>query len=145
MWHPYFRFGNGEAVVVPAVVTNRDGTNKRRRYQVGKKVVLATTEELKRIIEQEVLVQKAIAKTQNKTPKPVEVSKAVQKALEPAISDMPLPDILPVIKALKQELIAVKAKQDLPVIKAVKRIEKQLIQEQQDDDDEEVLYLLLMG
>jgi hypothetical protein len=56
-----------------------------------------------------------------------------------------LPDVLPVLKALKQELSAVKAKQDLPVIKAVKRIEKQLIQEQQDDDDEEVLYLLLMG
>jgi hypothetical protein len=148
MWHPYFRFGNEEAVVVvPEVVTTKGGFSQpeRRRVRVGNKVVNVTSAELKKVIEQEILVQKAIAKTQNKTPKPTEVTKAVQKALEPVISDIPLPDVLPVLKALKQELSAVKAKQDLPVIKAVKRIEKQLIQEQQDDDDEEVLYLLLMG
>jgi hypothetical protein len=117
-------------------------SNERRRVRVGNKVVNVTSAELKKVIEQEILVQKAIAKTQNKTPKPTEVTKAVQQALQPVIEDLPVPDVLPVIRELKQKL---KAVQDAPVLKAVKKIEKQLIQEQQDDDDEEVLYLLLMG
>jgi len=125
--------------------TNRGGGYpKKRRYSVGNRIVEATPAELKLIIEQEVKAQQQ--KTEKKL-KPVQITKTVEKTLAP-LKDLPLPDVLPVIKELKQRLLAVKEAQSLPVLKAVQKVEKQLLakQAEQDDDDEDeyILELLLM-
>jgi hypothetical protein len=113
----------------------------KRRYRVGNRVVEVSPAELKKIIEQETLAQEQKVE---KPLKPAQITKTVEKALAPLV-DLPLPDVLPVVKELKQRLLAVKEAQRLPVLKAVRKVEQQLIEKQEEDDEDEyILSLLLM-
>jgi hypothetical protein len=117
------------------------GHAQKRRYRVGNRVVEVTPAELKKVIEQEILAQEQKAE---KKLNPAQITKTVEKTLAPLV-DLPLPDVLPVVKELKQRLLAVKEAQSLPVLKAVRKVEQQLIAKQEEDDEDEyILSLLLM-
>jgi hypothetical protein len=119
-----------------------EGYNQgKRRYRIGNRVVEVTPAELKKVIEQEILAQE---KKAEKKLKPAQITKTVEKTLAPLV-ELPLPDVLPVVKELKQRLLAVKETQSLSVLKAVQKVEQQLIAiQEEDDEDEYILSLLLM-